>query len=107
MEKSCPACGLINPPHAQRCDCGYDFVAQAAAAAAVTCPLCGSAAEQGCVYGSDKGWSLRWYAGPPGFWANLTTGLGGGQPVGGWRFGSGPHAPGLRCERCRRIILSY
>ena len=23
----CPQCGLINPPEAQRCDCGYDFVA--------------------------------------------------------------------------------
>jgi hypothetical protein len=22
----CPTCGLINPPTAQRCDCGYDFV---------------------------------------------------------------------------------
>lgn len=21
----CPACGLLNPPEAQRCDCGYDF----------------------------------------------------------------------------------
>jgi len=23
---NCPNCGLINPPTAQRCDCGYDFV---------------------------------------------------------------------------------
>jgi hypothetical protein len=22
----CPTCGLINPPTAQQCDCGYDFV---------------------------------------------------------------------------------
>lgn len=22
----CPQCGLLNPPTAQRCDCGYDFV---------------------------------------------------------------------------------
>ncbi len=21
----CPHCGLVNPPDAQRCDCGYDF----------------------------------------------------------------------------------
>ena len=74
--------------------------------AAVTCPLCGSTAEQGCVYGSVKGW-LRWYAGPPGFWANLATGLGGGEPVGGWGFVSGPYAAGIRCDRCRRIILEY
>jgi len=25
MAKNCPHCGLVNPPQAQRCDCGYDF----------------------------------------------------------------------------------
>lgn len=24
--KDCPRCGLVNPPSAERCDCGYDFV---------------------------------------------------------------------------------
>jgi hypothetical protein len=24
----CPKCRLINPPEAQRCDCGYDFTSQ-------------------------------------------------------------------------------
>ena len=24
----CPRCGLINPPEAQRCDCGYDFASR-------------------------------------------------------------------------------
>ena len=24
--KDCPKCGLVNPPTAQRCDCGWDFV---------------------------------------------------------------------------------
>lgn len=24
----CPRCGLVNPPEAARCDCGYDFVAR-------------------------------------------------------------------------------
>src|SRR5262249_37875869 len=59
---------------------------------AVTCPICGSSAERGCVYGSDRGFSLRWYAGPPGFWGNLVTGFGGGGSGGGWGFGSGPDA---------------
>lgn len=27
--KDCPKCGLVNPPSAQRCDCGYDFVTRA------------------------------------------------------------------------------
>jgi hypothetical protein len=26
MVKDCPKCGLVNPPEAARCDCGYDFV---------------------------------------------------------------------------------
>ena len=28
MVKDCPKCRLVNPPDAQRCDCGYDFVSQ-------------------------------------------------------------------------------
>jgi hypothetical protein len=26
---NCPVCGLLNPPNASRCDCGYDFGAKA------------------------------------------------------------------------------
>ena len=26
--RDCPKCGLVNPPEAARCDCGYDFVAR-------------------------------------------------------------------------------
>ena len=26
MENKCPQCGLLNPPSAHRCDCGYDLV---------------------------------------------------------------------------------
>ncbi|QJX00294.1 hypothetical protein FTUN_7919 [Frigoriglobus tundricola] len=26
--KDCRRCGLVNPPSAQRCDCGYDFTTQ-------------------------------------------------------------------------------
>jgi hypothetical protein len=25
VAKDCPHCGLVNPPEALRCDCGYDF----------------------------------------------------------------------------------
>lgn len=25
QSKDCPCCGLVNPPSAQRCDCGWDF----------------------------------------------------------------------------------
>ncbi|OAI48080.1 hypothetical protein AYO44_01370 [Planctomycetaceae bacterium SCGC AG-212-F19] len=28
MAKDCPRCGLLNPPEAQRCDCGYDFASR-------------------------------------------------------------------------------
>jgi len=26
--RSCPNCGLLNPPDSRRCDCGYDFADQ-------------------------------------------------------------------------------
>jgi hypothetical protein len=26
--KDCPRCRLVNPPEAERCDCGYDFAAR-------------------------------------------------------------------------------
>jgi len=26
--KNCPRCRLVNPPEAERCDCGWDFVTQ-------------------------------------------------------------------------------
>src|SRR5215475_355959 len=26
MANDCPQCGLLNPPSAQRCDCGYDLL---------------------------------------------------------------------------------
>lgn len=29
MARDCPRCGLVNPPGAERCDCGYDFETQA------------------------------------------------------------------------------
>ena len=28
MANDCPQCGLLNPPSAQRCDCGYDFLSR-------------------------------------------------------------------------------
>ena len=52
--KNCPVCGLVNPPHAQRCDCGYDFPTQRvigsylndpAKGSPLACQLCGVEAE--------------------------------------------------------------
>lgn len=47
-EKRCPNCRLLNPPNAQRCDCGYNFDAQR-----VQAPIPGSV--QG-VKNGIRGW---------------------------------------------------
>jgi hypothetical protein len=71
-----------------------------------TCPICGRAAEAGCLYGRDGSWAgLRWCAGPPSFSSNLIAGLRGGEEVGEYAIFKGPHARGLRCDYCARIIL--
>jgi hypothetical protein len=48
--KDCPSCGLVNPPNAERCDCGYDFAARRMLGSLITgsppgCQLCGVQAE--------------------------------------------------------------
>lgn len=48
MSRTCPHCQLLNPPEAQRCDCGYDFVARH-----VGVPL-GPTARPSRVGGSDQ-----------------------------------------------------
>jgi hypothetical protein len=73
---------------------------------AVRCPICGSIAESGCVYGPDRGWSgLQWRAGEPGAWANVVTGFGGGLALGEIGLFRGPYVRGIRCASCRRIVL--
>jgi hypothetical protein len=72
---------------------------------AATCPICGGAAEIGCLYGRDDWSPLRWLPGEPSWLGNVATARGGGDPVGDTGWLSGPHAPGLRCDKCRRIIL--
>jgi uncharacterized protein DUF6487 len=71
----------------------------------VTCPICGTPAEAGCLYGRHSWFCLRWRAGEPSFADALASTVGGGDPVGGNGLLHGPHAPGIRCLNCRRIIL--
>ncbi len=37
--KDCPKCGLVNPPNAQECDCGYSF---GTGEVQLRCPKCRS-----------------------------------------------------------------
>jgi hypothetical protein len=72
----------------------------------VPCPICGSNAESGCVYGPDRGWSgLRWRPGEPGAWGNVVTGFGGGLAIGEIGPFRGPYVRGVRCASCRKIVL--
>jgi hypothetical protein len=70
------------------------------------CPICGSIAESGCIYGPDRGWTgLQWRAGEPSIWGNVVTGFAGGLPLGVIGVFRGPYVRGVRCVSCRRIVL--
>jgi len=70
------------------------------------CPICGKAAELGCLYGPDGGSGLRWMPGPATAANNLWSAVGEGEPVGTIGFLAGPYASGLHCRSCAKIILN-
>ena len=73
------------------------------------CPLCGGAAQQGCLLGGDDN-SLQWFDGPPSLGKNLASGIGwpmGGEQIGTYMSAAGTYVEGIRCKTCRRIILAY
>jgi hypothetical protein len=75
--------------------------------AAVSCPMCKSPAERGCVMSGSGHW-MRWFAGPPGFWKRITAGAfvsSPGQPVGDMGELCGSYVEGIRCRACERIVL--
>ena len=39
MALTCPRCGLLSPPEALRCDCGYDFATKTVSASYLTAHL--------------------------------------------------------------------
>jgi hypothetical protein len=57
MIRTCPRCRLVNPPEAQRCDCGYDFESQRVGTSPLTSAERAKAVGStntvllGCVYG--------------------------------------------------------
>jgi hypothetical protein len=72
------------------------------------CPICGSIAESGCIYGPDRGWTgLQWRAGEPSVWGNVVTGFAGGISLGEIGLFRGPYVRGVRCVSCRRIVLEF
>ncbi len=69
------------------------------------CPICGAAAESGCLYGGDGGSGLRWFPGPPRASNNLWSVVGDGEAVGAIGFLTGSYAEGIHCHACRKVIL--
>jgi hypothetical protein len=109
MENKCPHCDRPNPPDALRCACGHDFSSPGPDrpdGAAAQCPLCGAAAEPGCVFGGGRSWfGMRWLPGEPSFGASLKAAVGGGLPVGERRWLIGSYLHGLHCPSCRLFFL--
>jgi hypothetical protein len=71
---------------------------------ASTCPFCQGAVEMGCLLGKDSLFGFQWYEGDPTFLKNLFPH---GHSVGSYELFSGTHLTGMRCTRCRKIILDY
>jgi hypothetical protein len=71
------------------------------------CPICGGPAERGCLYcrGGIKG--TIWMTGPfkvKNKWL-AALGVGEGRNVGRYGILTGHHIEGIRCAKCRRLIL--
>jgi hypothetical protein len=57
---------------------------------------------------SGSGHWLRWFAGQPSFWKNITAGMfisSPGDPVGDMGQLCGSYVEGVRCRACDRIVL--
>ena len=57
----------------------------------------------GC-WEEQLGFGFHWYAGDPSFWKNLIPH---GESVGETDLLYGTHIKGLRCQKCRKIVLDY
>jgi len=82
--QDCPRCGLVNPPEARRCDCGYDFAARRFVGPLL--PPAGSGA-----LGRGSAVLLGLLLGSAG----ALVGAGVGIPVRVWSAGPGPDGCGL------------
>lgn len=72
----------------------------------VSCPLCGGAADRGCLYGGDHG-GLSWFNGEASWFKNLASVFGAGEIVGENGIFKGCHADGIRCLSCRKIVMNF
>jgi len=70
------------------------------------CPFCGAIAEIGCLMGNLNGLSngLQWYEGEPTVWKNIFPV---GESLGDFEIFKGPNLKGLRCTKCRKLVLNY
>ena len=72
----------------------------------VNCPICNSIAEIGCLMGNSGSFDVgfQWYEGNPTIWRNIVPH---GEPVGDFEIFKGAFLRGLRCIKCRKLILDY
>lgn len=69
-----------------------------------TCRFCGAELEAGCLMGKDSLLGFQWYRGEPTFWKNAFPH---GESMGGFELRGGTYLKGVKCERCRKLILDY
>ena len=74
----------------------------------IKCPFCSGPVETGSLLGNinfpyvQDG--FQWFGGEPTVWKNLME-L--GDPIGKVESLKGAYVTGFRCNKCRKIVLSY
>jgi hypothetical protein len=68
------------------------------------CGACGAEIEVGCLMGKYSVFAFQWYEGDPSFWKNLIPQ---GESVGVTHLLYGTYMTGVRCLKCRKLVLDY
>lgn len=72
----------------------------------ISCPICGGAAEAGCLYAGGSASGMHWMHGPSGLKSRLLSAMGDGLSIGySGLIGKGTYLEGVYCKKCNKMTL--